>query len=109
MGGTEHDQSSCAGPASPPVTHERLAAALTELTRRVREADIRAQLGGLAALLGNLDSRIRDQEARGPLETAIATAIAAGDEAAVIAAMRRLAALDRAVLVAVDWEAVTRG
>src|SRR5881398_3207967 len=101
MSGTEHDQGPWAAAASPAVTNERLAAALAEVTRRVRKPDIRAQLSALAALLGNLGSPAPDAAARGPLEAALATAMADGDEAAAIDAMRRLAALDRAVLAPV--------
>ena len=107
MSGAENDQTAWAGSASPPVTRERLTAALAEVTGRVREPDIRAQLGALAALLTNLGRESTGD--RGPLEMAIAAAMADGDEAALIDAMRRLAALDRAALAPVDWAAVTRG
>lgn len=84
-------------------------AALTDLTRRVASPEVRSQLGALGALLANLDSQTAPDAARYELEVAIATAIDGNDEAAAVAAMRSLAALDRAVLTPVDWAAVSRG
>jgi len=97
------------GPASPPVSHDRLAGAVAELSRRVGQPELRAQLNALGALLSNLESHVASQEARVPLEAAISRAVQVDDEQGVIAAMRRLAAVDRAVLAAVDWSAVTGG
>jgi hypothetical protein len=108
-GRQEDERQSPPGAASPAVAHERLAAALAELTRRVREPDVRAQLSALGAVLDNLEVPVVSAEERRPLENAIAAACEMDDEPMLIAAMRRLAALDRSVLAPVDWSAVTRG
>ena len=103
------DREHAAAPAFQPVEARRLAAALEELTGRVREQEVRAQLSALSALLGNLGARAVPVEERRPLEADVFAAIDSRDEGALIAAMRRLAALDRSVLAPVDWSAVTRG
>jgi hypothetical protein len=107
-GDAEHTRGA-PGPASPPVAKDRLAGAVSDLAARVEAPDVRAQLNALAALLVNLSSHVASDDARRPLERSIVAAIDAGDEAAAISAMRRLAALDRSVLGPVDWSAVTRG
>ena len=109
MNGDAENTPHAAGAASPPVATDRLAGALSDLAARIEAPDVRAQLNGLAALLGNLSSDVPSDDARRPLEGSIAAAIDAGDEAGAISAMRRLAALDRSVLAPVDWSAVTRG
>lgn len=109
MSGVPENTPRAAGTASPPVATDRLAGALSELAARIEAPDVRAQLYGLAALLGNLSSEVASDDAHRPLERSIAAAIDAGDEAGAISAMRRLAALDRSVLAPVDWSAVTRG
>lgn len=107
-GASEHTQDAV-GSASPPVGKERIADAVSDLATRIAAPDTRAQLNALAALLRNLSSQAAPDSLRRPLEASIAAALEAGDEAGAIAAMRRLAALDRSVLAPVDWSAVTRG
>jgi hypothetical protein len=109
MSGEPEHTHRAVGSASPPVSHDRLADALSDLASRIEAPDVRAQLNALAAVLGNIGSHVAPDDARRPLEASIAAAVEAGDEAGAIAAMRRLAALDRSVLVPVDWSAVTRG
>jgi len=50
-----------------------------------------------------------DEARAGELADAIDAAIAAGDEPAAVAAMRELAALDRARVHPVDFDAASRG
>ncbi len=95
--------------ASPEVTPARLAESVAELAARVDEASVRAQLHALVSLLENIDSGDPDPSERAPLEDRIGAALESDDEAGAIAAMRELAALDRAAVRAVDWSAASSG
>jgi hypothetical protein len=88
---------------------ERLAEAVTALAGRVAEPEARAQLYALGGILRNIALEPPDRDARSALERAVVGAMRDGDEAAAIAAMRRLAALDRAPLQPVDWSAASGG
>lgn len=88
---------------------ERLAVALTSLASRVAEPDVRAQLHALSGIVRNLDGRPADPAVRGALEQQIGAAMHRGDEPSAIAAMRRLAALEREPLQPVDWSAASGG
>jgi hypothetical protein len=91
------------------VSVERLAASVGNLIGRVAEPAVRAQLHALVPLLESLDAPPADTVARARLEQAVDDAIAAGDEAGLIAAMRELAALDRAAVGSVSWSAASGG
>ena len=87
---------------------DRLAAAATALAGRVDDPVARAQLHALAALLDGYEE-VGEDGRRAALEQAIAAAIEDGDEAALIPAMRRLAAIDRAAVRSVNWSAASGG
>jgi len=89
------------------IPRERVAAAVTALGRRSAEPDVRAQLAALSALVRNLGDG--PPPARAELEAALDAALAAGDEAAVVAAARALARAERAAVVPVDWSAASHG
>jgi hypothetical protein len=91
-----------------PLAHEpdRLADALTALAARVPDAGVRAQLHALAGIVRNADRQPVDTQA---LTAALDDAVEREDEPAAIAAMRRLAAAERAGLRAVDWSAASGG
>jgi hypothetical protein len=91
------------------VPVERLAASVSNLIGRVAEPEIRAQLHALVPLLENLDAPPANPAARARLERAVDNAIASGDEAGLIAAMRELAGLDRAAVGSVSWSAASGG
>jgi len=97
------------GPASTRAPAERLAASVALLIERVGEPEVRAQLHALVPLLEHLDAPAPDPAARGELEDAINRAIADEDEPAVIAAMVKLAALDRSAAGTVAWSAASGG
>ena len=88
---------------------ERLADAVSALARRVDDPLVRAQLHALGGIARNLDAPPPDPAARRELEGAIDAALDAGDEPAALAAMRRLAALEREPIRPVDWSAASGG
>jgi hypothetical protein len=88
---------------------DRLAAAAGTLAGRVSDPVARAQLHALAALLDGYEEPVPDGGERAALERAITAAIGDDDEAALIPAMRRLAALDRAAVRGVNWSAASGG
>jgi hypothetical protein len=88
---------------------ERLADAVTALATRATDPEVRAQLHALDGLLRALAAPAPEPAQRAPLVAAIDAAIERGEEHAAIAAMRRLAALDRAAVPSVDWSAASRG
>ncbi|WP_187369089.1 hypothetical protein [Baekduia soli] len=97
-------------PAVPP---SRLAEAVTALAGRAEPPELRAQLHALAGLVANLAPAPAPAAAPGAqrdaLEAALLEALDRADEPAVLAAMRRLAAADRAPVHPVDWSAASRG
>jgi tryptophanase len=89
---------------------ERLAAAITGLADGVEDGFLRTQLHAVAALVEHLDARPLGVVAEsGALAREIDAAMAAGDEAAVIGAARRLASAERATVRPVDWTQVSSG
>lgn len=95
--------------AWPPADAQRLADVVQALAGDVGEPDVRAQIHAVAALLANLGAEDADQQQREALEQDLAAALAAEDEADVLAAVRRLARLNRRLVTPVDWTAVTGG
>src|SRR4051794_32887945 len=93
----------------PPVDPVRLADAVAALAGRSGEPEVRAQLHALSGLVRNLDVPAVPTGEGTALEAAIERAIACEDEPAAIAAMRRLAALERAPIRPVDWSAASGG
>jgi hypothetical protein len=96
-------------PASTRASPERLAASVALLIERVSEPEVRAQLHALVPLLESLDGPSPDPAARNDLEQAITRAMADEDEDALIAAMVKLAALDRSAAGTVAWSAASGG
>jgi hypothetical protein len=88
---------------------ERLADAVSALASRVAEPEVRAQLHALGGLVRNLARPPVPAGEREAVEAALQTAVDRGDEPAAIAAMRQMAALDRASIRPVDWSAASRG
>lgn len=88
---------------------ERLAEAVGALATRVREPELRAQLHALDGIVRNLAIPAPDPAQGAELEAALRAAMDDDDEAAAIAAMRRLAALERAPLQPVDWSSASGG
>jgi hypothetical protein len=89
---------------------ERLAAAVRGLAEGVADVYLSTQLQAIAALLEHLEARPIGAVAESPaLSRAVDEAMAAGDEAAAIAAARRLARAERATVGSVDWAAVSSG
>jgi hypothetical protein len=95
--------------AWPPLDPERLADAVAALAEQVAERPVRAQLHALSGILRNLRREELGATGRVELESALAAALAAEDEPAVLAAVRELAAADRAVVRPVDWTAASSG
>jgi hypothetical protein len=98
--------------AWPPLSPERVVAAVRDLSAGVEEPALRAQLHSLLAVLECLEAQRVQQHARedlGTLEAELNAALAAGDEPAVLASARRLAARQRSLVGAVDWSAVSGG
>lgn len=88
---------------------ERLATSAEELAGRLAEPELRAQAYGLAALIRNLG---REQASGGEREVAEADlerATQSGSDEAVVATALRLARLNRAAVLPVDWSRVTGG
>ena len=85
---------------------DRLADAVAALAAGVPDAGVRAQLHALAGIVRNAGREPADTAA---LQAALEEALEREDEPAVIAAMRRLAAAERAGLRAVDWSAASGG
>jgi hypothetical protein len=92
-----------------PIDPLRLADAVTALAGRSAEPEVRAQLHALAGLVRNLDVPAVSADERAALEAEIERAIARDDEPAAVAAMRRLAALERGPIRPVDWSAASGG
>jgi hypothetical protein len=88
---------------------QRLADAVTALAARTADPEVRGQLHALDGLLRGLARPQVAPAERAPLETALDAAMDRGDEREAIAAMRRLAVLERAGLPSVDWSAASRG
>ncbi len=111
--------SSPAQPPWPPLAAVQLARAARSLAvaaaaSTTTDAAFRAQLEALASAVDCLDAQSRGAEpgaaaGDGELESELEAALLAGDEAAVIAAARQLAARHRALAPAVDWSAVSGG
>jgi hypothetical protein len=93
----------------PILDAERLADAVGGLAESASEPALRAQLHALATVLGSLPAQGPGDEVRGSLERALDTALERGDDAAVVAAARTLAARDRTAVQSVDWSAVSGG
>ena len=91
----------------PAVEPGRLADAVAALADRVAEPEVRAQLHALAGLVRNLV--VPTDDARPELARELADALAAGDEARMLAAARALARADRAAVHPVDWRAASGG
>lgn len=88
---------------------ERLAASAEQLGARLTEPELRAQAFGLAAVIRQIGrERLRADE-RGEETCALISAIEVGDEDGAVAALRRLGAIDRSTVLAVDWSKVTGG
>jgi hypothetical protein len=88
------------------MSPDRLAAAISELAQRAEPADVRVQLHALAGIVANL---VPGWEQPPAGADALEAALAAGDEAAAIAAMRDLGARGRVLVRPVDWSAASRG
>jgi hypothetical protein len=88
---------------------DRLAAACIALAARVDDPAVRAQLHALGGVVRNVVLAPAPAAVREQLEARVGAAMAAGDEPSAIAAMRELAALDRASVAAVDWSAASGG
>jgi hypothetical protein len=88
---------------------EQLAVAAEGIAERLEEPELRAQVFGLAAVIRNLGREQLGGHERAATQAALAAAVAGDDEAAAVAELRRLAALDRAALLPVDWNKVTGG
>jgi hypothetical protein len=83
---------------------DRLADTVAALAARTPDGSVRAQLHALAGIVRNAGREPADTAA---LAAAVDTALEREDEPAAIAAMRRLAAAERAGLRAVDWSAAS--
>jgi hypothetical protein len=83
----------------------RLADAVSALAAGASDAALRAQLHALSGIVRNLATPELAPQLRARLEGEIDAAIERGDEPALVASMRTLAALDRARLHPVDWSA----
>jgi hypothetical protein len=111
--------SSSAQPPWPPLAAAQLSRATRALAAGVAEPALRAQLEALATAIDCLGAQPGGGESRegeasrsgsdAQPEGALARALAAGDETAVIDAARRLAAADRGLVPPVDWSAVSGG
>lgn len=73
------------------------------------EPEVRAQLHALSGILENSARTPPVASTRAAAVDEIRAALSAEDEAAAVAAARRLAALDRAGLLHVDWSAASHG
>jgi hypothetical protein len=93
----------------PALDPERLSAAVAQLAEPVADAALRAQLHSLATVISSLPAQAIADPQRPERELALAQALTAEDEPAVIAAARALAAADRAAVQSVDWSAVSGG
>lgn len=92
--------------AWPPVSIERLSESVVALADRVAEADVRAQLHALGAILANLGAERTGQPERERLIGEYARdAVRGGPQA--LEVLRRLAALDRSAVMPVDWSAAS--
>lgn len=107
------DQTEAPGAAAwPQLDPERVVEAVRDLSAGVEDPALRAQLHSLVAVLDCLSAQHVEQHVRedlGRLEAELAAALAEGDEPAVLAGARRLAARQRALVGAVDWSAVSGG
>lgn len=87
------------------VSAHRLRDAVTSLARSVGEPEVRVQLHALAGIVAALDAPPVGNDATAELDAAIAR----GDEGAVVDAMRRQAARDRARVPEIDWTRASNG
>lgn len=87
------------------VPAPRLRDAVAALAQRVAEPEVRAQLHALAGILAVVDGPPPDGAAAAEIDAGIAR----GDEPAVVAAMTRLAALERDRVPTVDWTRASGG
>jgi hypothetical protein len=91
------------------IARDRLLAAISSLAATSTEPEVRAQLHALAGIVDNLGAEQPDPRRRAECEGAVRAAIEAEDEPAVVAAMRRLAELDRNAVRPLDWTAASAG
>lgn len=94
---------------TPAVEPDRLSAAVAALAAAAAQPEVRTQLHALSGILANLVPQPVDEAERTRLEAELSGALDAGDEPAVVGAMRRLAALDRARIRPVDFSLASRG
>ena len=95
--------------AWPPPDLGRLATSAEQLAERLTEPELRAQAFGLAAVIRQLGREQQREDERSEEANALAAAIEADDEDGAVAALPRLAAVDRAAVLPVDWSRVTSG
>jgi hypothetical protein len=95
--------------AWPAYDRERLAEAVAALAHRVEEKDVRVQLHALSAVIRNLDRQEGSAAERARCAQELDGALAAGNEEAVTAALRRLTAVNREAVRPVDWSAASGG
>lgn len=82
---------------------------MRRLAAGTEDASLRAQLHGLATVVGLLPTQQRNDPRREQLGRALAEALEQDDEPAVLAAAAQLAAWDRSIAQTVDWSAVSGG
>jgi hypothetical protein len=87
----------------------RLADAVGALAAGAPEPELRAQLHALSGIVRNVGRAGVPAAERRVLEERIDDELAREDEPAVIAAMRALAAQDRASIRPIDWSAASSG
>lgn len=92
----------------PRIDPARVADAIDALAERVADADARAQLHATAGIVRNLVAPPAPPGAADAL-AALGAAERAGDDDAVVEAIARLAAAERALLRPVDWTAASGG
>lgn len=95
--------------AWPPPDLNRLADVVRILAEEVEPPEVRAQIHAVGALLRHIGREVGDEQARAQSGQRIAQAVADGDEAAMVQAMRELTSRDRSLVDPVDWSAVTGG
>jgi len=95
--------------AWPKPEPSRLAAAVAALAEGVAEADVRAQLHALGAVLANLGAEGRNEVVAQELDRALEAAIGVEDERRALAVLRELTALDRSTVSPVDWSLASGG
>ncbi|CAH1662513.1 MULTISPECIES: hypothetical protein [unclassified Chelatococcus] len=95
--------------AWPTMDLERVALTTEGLAERLTEPELRAQVFSLAAVIRHIGREQIAAKERLQRRTALAEALAAGEEAGIISAARSLATLDREAVLPVDWGKVTGG